>query len=182
MKKLTAIILLMVFVLAACSNAAEESAETTPIMPPTPLMLVNYNQQTGISSQEISSYINQEGNTVAFYGKNLDVDEIVESYFSDPEIFKQKDTSTCTPAVYTEDGRTFPATQAYYAVIATNWSNHITLSYYSFSYPPEAEDDMDSYYKEALSIDNITNLANTFAFEKKQQELSSSILTLIIKV
>lgn len=72
MKKLTAFILLIFVLATACCDPVEKSAEeTTPIIPPTPLMLVNYNQQTGISSQEISSYIKQEGNTVAFYGKNL---------------------------------------------------------------------------------------------------------------
>lgn len=110
----------------------------------------------------------------------FDVDEIVESYFSDPGILTLKNANH--PMVSSDQLEKEPNIRSTYAIIATNWKNQISLSYYSFSYPPGAEDDMDSYYNEALSIDNITNLANTFAFEKKQQELSSSILTLIINV
>lgn len=155
------------------------------------LMIVNYNQQTRIASQEINSYINQAGNTVAFYGKHLDVDEIVESYFSDPAILKLKNVNT--PMVFSEssveepvvsstvNGSTLPVIsttniRSTYAIIATNINNQVVLSYYSFTYDPNAEDDMDFYYNEALSVDNVTNLANTFAIEKQNESITRSTL------
>lgn len=146
------------------------------------LMLVDYNQQSRNSSREINRHIAQSGNTIAFYGKNLDVDEIVDTYFSDPSILKLNDAdlpastskNDITEPILssTENIGTVPVTsttdiKSTYAIIATNVNNTIMLSYHSFTYEPIAEKDMEYYYNEALSVDNITTLANEFSMEKR---------------
>lgn len=151
------------------------------------LMLVNYSLQSRNSSQEIDRHIAQSGNTIAFYGKNLDVDEIVNTYFSDPSILKLNDANL--PATTsknditepilssTENIGTVPVTnttdiKSTYAIIATNVNNTIMLSYHSFTYEPIAEEDMEYYFNEALSVDNITTLANEFSMEKQSDTMT----------
>lgn len=59
-----------------------------------------------------------------------------------------------------------------YAIISTNVNNKIMLSYYSFTYDPIASDDMEYYFDEALSVNNIKNISNEFSSVQQRKAMT----------
>lgn len=151
------------------------------------LILINYNQQAKISLSSIKSSIDQVGKTVTFYGKHLNVDEIIETYFSDTSILKLNEPKLLETEANknmseldgsdTINSGTLPVTKttdinSTYAIISTNVNNKIMLSYYSFTYDPIASDDMEYYFDEALSVNNIKNISNEFSSVQQRKAMT----------
>lgn len=151
------------------------------------LILINYNQQAKISLSSIKSSIDKVGKTVTFYGKHLNVDEIIETYFSDTSILKLNEPKLLETEANknmseldgsdTINSGTLPVTKttdinSTYAIISTNVNNKIMLSYYSFTYDPIASDDMEYYFDEALSVNNIKNISNEFSSVQQRKAMT----------